>query len=301
MQIITNELQKEIKEHGSSYFPILISKERLSKYESGSFLWHWHPEIELTLIDKGEMIYAVNGNSFHLYEGEALFGNTSSLHSGFMFENKDCIYTSITFDPKLIYGSENSILYLKYVAPIIQNFSLSAINFDLSESWHHKIIDILGEIIEIDQEHYTTFEFDIQIKLQQFWKLIFLHHSVVSTTTDYDKRNYERIRNIITYIEKNYTAKLTLEDIAKQIHLSKEECCRIFKRYMKMPLFDFILEYRIEKSLNYLVNSNYSIQDIAFNVGFNDSNYYSKVFNKINGCSPTKYRRNVTVNTNILP
>ncbi len=60
---------------------------------------------------------------------------------------------------------------------------------------------------------------------------------------------------------------------------------------MKIPLLEFILEYRIEKSLNYLADSKCSVRDIATYVGFNDSNYFSKVFSNIKGCSPTKYRK----------
>ena len=48
MQIITDPAGKELKKHGDSSFPFLVSYERLSGYETGSFLWHWHPEIELT-------------------------------------------------------------------------------------------------------------------------------------------------------------------------------------------------------------------------------------------------------------
>ena len=66
MQIITNNAGKELKKHGDSAFPFLVSYERLSGYETGSFLWHWHPEIELTYIHKGEMLYKVNQNTFHL-------------------------------------------------------------------------------------------------------------------------------------------------------------------------------------------------------------------------------------------
>ena len=50
MQIITNNAGKELKKHGDSAFPFLVSYERLSGYETGSFLWHWHPEIELISI-----------------------------------------------------------------------------------------------------------------------------------------------------------------------------------------------------------------------------------------------------------
>ena len=71
MQIITDPAGKELKKHGDSSFPFLVSYERLSGYETGSFLWHWHPEIELTYIEKGEMLYKINQNTFHLKEGQA--------------------------------------------------------------------------------------------------------------------------------------------------------------------------------------------------------------------------------------
>ena len=55
MQIITNQFQKELKKHGSDHFPFLVSYQRLSEYDSNSFLWHCHPEIEITYIKKGSM------------------------------------------------------------------------------------------------------------------------------------------------------------------------------------------------------------------------------------------------------
>lgn len=293
MQIKTNEKQKELKIHGSLQFPILISHECLQRYDSGSFLWHWHPEIEITFVQEGEMIYQVNGDSFHLHKGEALFGNSSTLHAGHMFDGKDCIYTSITFDSRLLYGYESSILYRKYVVPIVQDFALSAIYFDLTKEWHNDIISIIQCLIELNKYHDITYELDILILLQQFWKLLFLHHQTKTLVNEYDKRNYERIRIILSFIEVNYRNRLTLEEIAEQVHLCKEECSRIFKRYMKLSLFDFILEYRIEKSLQYLMNSDLTIRDIASNVGFNDSNYYSKVFNKVKGCPPSRYRNSI--------
>ena len=291
MQIRTNQYQKEMKEHGNYDFPFLVSDEKLSMYEAGSFLWHWHPEIELTLITRGQMIYKVNHDSFHLLQGQALFGNSNTLHTGQMFQNQDCEYKSITFEPRLIYGYDNSIIYTKYCRPILQNSSFSAIHFDLSRKWHQNIIHILEEIVRIESERYVTCELDILAQLEQFWKLLFLNNDNLPASTSCDKNTYNRIRQVISYIGENYDSDLTLGNISESIHVCRSECSRLFKKYMNISLFEFIAQYRIEKSLEYLINTDYSITEIAELVGFRDSNYFSKVFRRQKGCSPTKYRR----------
>ena len=57
MQIITNQFQKELKKHGSDHFPFLVSYQCLSEYDSNSFMWHCHPEIEITYVKEGSIYY----------------------------------------------------------------------------------------------------------------------------------------------------------------------------------------------------------------------------------------------------
>lgn len=289
MQIITNQFQKELKKHGNDAFPFLVSYERLSGYEQGSFLWHWHTEIELTLVTGGEILYQVNDKLFHLHRGQGIFCNSSVLHSGCMYQELDGTYTAITFDPRILYGSENSALYRKYVMPVLQNFSMPAVCFDLTASWHTEVIHLMEELALLEKEGSSTRELDIQCTLNRFWKLLYLHSCTQLPEKGRDWRNYERIREILSYIEANYANPLTLEEISDHIHLCRSECSRLFKRYMRTTLFDFILKYRIEKSLSFL--NQYSIQETAELSGFNDSNYYAKVFRRFKGCSPLAYRK----------
>lgn len=74
MQIITKDSKKEIKEHGSFAFPVNISLEKIQAYEHGTFLWHWHPEVELTWVISGQIEYTVNDSTYQLTTDQGLFG-----------------------------------------------------------------------------------------------------------------------------------------------------------------------------------------------------------------------------------
>ena len=259
-------------------------------------MWHCHPEIEITYVKKGSMHYRINNRSFHLKEGDIIFCNSNALHSGEMENQEDCSYIPITFDPKLIYGFFQSTICTRYVDPVIQNLAVCAVHIDYSEKWHETFRDRMLEVISLDKKKPDFYELDISIRMQILWRLLVEHlpHQPVSTASDFTE--YERIRRILSYIEQNYMNQITLDDISEHIHLCESECTRLFKRHMNTTLFSFLQEYRIERSLEYL-NTKESISSIAEKTGFSDSNYYSKVFSKIKGCSPREYRKNLKETT----
>ena len=239
------------------------------------------------------MLYKINQNTFHLKEGQAIFGNANALHAGYMYQDQDCQYIPITFDTKLIYGFSGSLLFQKYTEPILRSFSLSAVPLDLSCKWHSEAIKDIRDIIGLDCSREPMYEFEIIARLQHFWKI--LYENTISRTTlpsGQDEENYRRIRQIMSYIAEHYSEKILLNDVADLIHLSPSECSRLFKKCMNITLFGYIQEYRIERSLEYLENPSCSITESGLLSGFSDSNYYTKVFTKIKGCTPRQYRKN---------
>ena len=289
MQIITNQFQKELKQHGNEQFPFLVSYQKLSEYESGSFMWHWHPEIEITYVRKGTMCYKVNNLVYHLKEGDIVFNNSGALHSGTMENQEDCAYIPVTFDSRLIYGFFQSTVNSKYVDPVIQDSMLPAICIDQSESWHKPFREYLLRIIDLDEKKPDFYELDITICLQSMWRLLLEHITYEPQASRENSLEYDRIKKILSYIEENYQNKITLNDIAGHIHLCESECTRLFKRHMNTTLFAFLQEYRIERSLEFLQDDQ-PVSAVADKAGFSDPNYYSKVFAKIKGCSPREYR-----------
>ena len=290
MQIITNQFQKELKQHGNEQFPFLVSYQKLSEYESGSFMWHWHPEIEITYVQKGTMCYKVNHMVYHLKEGDIVFNNSGALHSGTMENQEDCAYIPVTFDPRLIYGFFQSTINSKYVDPVIQDSMLPAICIDQSESWHKPFREYLLRIIALDEKKPDFYELDITICLQSMWRLLLEHITYEPQASRENSLEYDRIKKILSYIEENYQNKITLNDIAGHIHLCESECTRLFKRHTNTTLFAFLQEYRIERSLEFLQDDQ-PVSAVADKAGFSDPNYYSKVFAKIKGCSPREYRK----------
>ena len=276
MQIITNQFQKELKQHGNEQFPFLVSYQKLSEYESGSFMWHWHPEIEITYVQKGTMCYKVNHMVYHLKEGDIVFNNSGALHSGTMENQKDCAYIPVTFDSRLIYGFFQSTVNSKYVDPVIQDSMLPAICIDQSEPWHKPFREYLLRIIDLDEKKPDFYELDITICLQSMWRLLLEHITYEPQASRENSLEYDRIKKILSYIEENYQNKITLNDIAGHIHLCESECTRLFKRHMNTTLFAFLQEYRIERSLEFLQDDQ-PVSAVAVKAGFSDPNYYTNI------------------------
>lgn len=292
MQLKIDHEQKELKPHGSYEFPVLISYERLSYFDTKEFLWHWHPEIELTLVLEGDIAYRVNDTLYHLKAGEGLFCNTNVLHTGRRLHEEDCSYLSITFHPRFLYGYSSSIMQSKYMSHILKSPSLSSIHFAPEVKWQKKVLNRLEQIRKLDIKRGPSMELKIQVALLKIWQQIYEHTGSGDMAGTENGRDTERIRQIMEYMQEHYAEKITLEELAEQVHLCKSECCRLFKRYMNETMFEYLLDYRIERSLELLRQSGLDVTGVAGRVGFGDPGYYARIFKRKMGCTPLEYRKN---------
>lgn len=296
MKLQINELQKEVKEHGSYEFPVRTSMENLCSFEQNAFPWHWHPEIELTCIVKGEMYYRINQQEYHVHEGDALFCNTNALHMGSMSNGEDCHYISITFHPRILYGYEGSEVEREFVKPLLNNSSMGAVVFRKNQGQTKEVCKGIRTIYELFQEKPVLYPLQVQIDLLEIWKSILREaqgsKGVVEPEAKGESRDIERLRKILDYIHSRYSEEITLEEIAEEAALCKSECCRFFKKQMGQTLFDYILSYRISMSLS-LLKSGYSITEAGLQCGFQNPAYYSRVFKNVMKKSPRAYKSEI--------
>ncbi|WP_455662810.1 helix-turn-helix domain-containing protein [Pradoshia sp.] len=111
---------------------------------------------------------------------------------------------------------------------------------------------------------------------------------------EYSTRQYsELVKKAIEYIRLNIDSPLTLQGIADSIHANPSHLSRKFKQESGQSVIDFINLNRVESAKLYLQYGDNSITDVAFIVGFNDVNYFSRVFKKFTTLTPSQYLKRI--------
>lgn len=103
-------------------------------------------------------------------------------------------------------------------------------------------------------------------------------------------KNSEIIKDAMLYISNNFQTDITLTDVAKHVHLHPTYFSTLFKQSIGFSFKEYISIVRIEESKRLLLNTDFSIIDIAVATGFEDQSYFAKVFKKITGMTPKQYR-----------
>lgn len=95
---------------------------------------------------------------------------------------------------------------------------------------------------------------------------------------------------IENYVLEHYTERITLGDIAERFHFSVSYCNSVFKKETQKSIVDFVIDERMRKAKKLLVYTEFSLPEIALQVGYEDYNYFSRLFKKHTRFTPTQYR-----------
>ncbi len=111
-----------------------------------------------------------------------------------------------------------------------------------------------------------------------------------------EKERQELMKNqlfsdyIRSYIEAHYMEDISLQDAADQLHYSEAYFCRFFKQNFDKNFIMYLSELRVEKAKELLEDMTINVKDISQKVGFRDSGYFTKVFKRVTGVTPSEYR-----------
>ena len=103
-------------------------------------------------------------------------------------------------------------------------------------------------------------------------------------------RNHSKTLSTLEYIENHYSEKIYVADLAERCEISQHQFSRLFKREKGTTFREYLVNYRLDKACELLKNSPLPVGDIGYAVGFTDHSYFTRIFRKNKGVSPSGYR-----------
>lgn len=241
-------------------------------YEDLSPLPHIHSHLELIYMKDGASVACVDNKNFLMEKGDLFLSFPNQIHfyhdctpvNGYLF----------IFAQNLIPDFEKIFRTQVPVSPIIKAPLLPDHIRGLLDTIHEKNFSD-APYGKVAAKGYLTALLADLLPLMP----------MVAAPTDHDS-----IKNVLTYCSEHYTEPLSLELLAKELHLNKYYISHIFKERMDISFPDFVNNLRIEHACN-LLEKGSSITDIAFASGFSSIRTFNRVFVQTMNMTPRDYIR----------
>ena len=271
--------------------PLVIEKENLDTHKQDE-LAHWHNSFELIEVVEGKFYCNVDGSEFLINKGNICIINRGRLHHIYTedYNASMCRKKTIIFNPDYFIKDQN--IYKKYILPLLEKDAFAHIQFNIKKGIGLDINTLMKEIEALEDEKPIGYELEEYSLIYKIIRYLYLAYesSKQNIHTTYDA-NVQIQRNMTNYIHENYSAKISLDDIAEAGQVSKSTCIRLFHKYTGKSPIDFLNSYRLQVSAEQLANSSQQITEISFACGFGQPSYFNRLFLKEYNITPNQYRK----------
>ena len=289
MNILEYENYQEKILHGDPLFPYITYLCSIP-LDFGYVPMHWHDEMEIIYIKKGNGTITVDFTQHTVSAGDIALILPGQLHSIGQFESESMEYENIIFHPNMLISKKTDTCNTDYLVPLLSgNVSLPLLY--TPDSPHYAeisaCIDANDEICKTYPSGYQLF-----IKGQLFLLFYILFHKC-STKEPSGKdrsKSLEKMKLILKYVENNYMEKITIEDIANEVGLSQSHFMKYFKQYTGQSFVNYLNDYRLSRAGGFLRTTGDTVTEIAGRCGFDNLSYFNRLFRRKYGMTPKEYR-----------
>ncbi len=286
---------------GSNYFddpkyPIAVrsvttSSGEVSHEHDLTEIEHAHDFCELTLVTKGHAMHWLEGDEFPITAGDAFILQDQQSH--YFHQRKDLELINIMYDPKQLELPENRLRKMPGYCAIFLLEPLFRKQHRFSSHLHLNRLELSqAERMAQRMEKENTLKpegFEVALLSGLLDLMVFL--SRLYEKTDSTNANaLLRVGNVIGAIENDYAKDWNVEDFSKIAGMSRSTLMRVFKRATGQAPVEYLNQQRLQKAMQLLRSTRMPVSQIAFEVGFNDSNYFTRHFKKSQGMPPLSYR-----------
>ena len=248
---------------------------------------HWHDEFEIIYVRSGFLTVSISGESYIGKTGEAFVVSPGNLHlMGSQSGTVD--YYTFLFPLKYISFRTDDMLDEKLLEPLNSGHLMICPRVkDTAKELCEQLIEIY-EAKKDESESKITTQVRTKIILLQFilemWKKGFVIENDTSGRNIVEKE-------MVSYIQQNFTGKISLKEFGEQFHLSEKYISRYFKEHFHITLSQYITHLRLEHAKQLLQDTDIPVTEIAMQSGYQNVSYFIRSFKKTYGVSPLKYRK----------
>ena len=265
-------------ENAATFSKVPVIKAMEDRVYNHDFWTKWHTSTinELVYLMNGSIKLTYNNQSHIISSGEIALLPAGCLHREEFSDkvNLETFFIHFTWEHQKTFFSLVNNVNIKKLSPNIR--------FEV-----HTIINSLRAITNLRGKNRLL----AQARLNLLLTIIYCDIKTISGSIEqreFAKRQH-LVRRAKSYMNANFYKSISLDDISDYLKVSKFYISRIFKDETNMSLFEYLNDYRMQIALQLLREGRLYISEIAANTGFSDRKYFSKVFKKFYGKSPTQY------------
>lgn len=247
---------------------------------------HWHSDVEFVYVEKGSVFFQLNDRTFRMKEGEGIFVNARQLHM-ITAGDEDCLLYCVIFHPRLLCSSKH--IEEKFIYPVISNASAPYVLLHENVPWEREVLTRLRLLYELSLRE--DCELEMMKKVFDIWAL--LSDNIPRNVTRgirYDG-GFEIIKRMIACIEEHYKETITLDRLCRAGGVGRTACAKLFQKYVNATPIDYVRRYRIAKSIELLQSTDKTVTEIAYEMGFSGSSFFTKTFREMTGITPGQLRK----------
>ena len=250
---------------------------------------HWHDELEIIYVKGGFLTVSISGESYIGKPGDAFVVSPGNLH--LMGSDTGTVdYYTFLFPLKNLSFRADDLFEEKLLEPLNSGHLMinPRIN-DTAKGLCEQLIEV-HESKNQESESQLTAQIKTKIILLQFilemWKKGFIIEN------DTNGRNTVE-KEMVSYIQQNYTGKISLKEFGEQFHLSEKYISRYFKEHFHITLSQYVTYLRLEHAKQLLQDTDIPVTEVAMQSGYQNVSYFIRSFKKTYEISPLKYRNNM--------
>ena len=250
---------------------------------------HWHDELELIIIKKGQGRTDVDLISHEVQAGDIILVLPGQLHSISQLCDQHMEYENILFDTRLLYSQHPDICTPEYLRPFFERRYFVPSHIHSGYPYYPGLYGCIKELDDICSRQEPYYELFIKSILYRFFFLLFSAQPRQEVSYA-GEQNIQRMKKVLTFVEENYMHSVSLSDAAGFLNFSPSHFMRFFKQNMDMTFTEYLNDYRLSISAKYLSETEESILWVAEQCGFSNLSYFNRLFKRKFNMTPREYR-----------